>query len=236
MSRDLTNFQPADQIRIDLKCSTSGFTDDGAAVVAVVDKFLGGLAKRDKAGMLVLSSGSATLVRNDGLIFTTLQGVVDRIPFDYPQEMSEIISAQPTVLVDREIAMAWTPYEFYFDGVVHHVGTGISSLLKQNWKWVISGWRIIVGFQMRRPRKSSPREEQPRTVEPRRLVYSALGTFSRLLNLNRRYAGESLRHGWRTPIAHLNGLRNMEQCTTLTIYMDNKFHLGITRHESNFQR
>ncbi|KAJ7806420.1 hypothetical protein B0H14DRAFT_1567957 [Mycena olivaceomarginata] len=123
------------------KYSTSGFTDDEAAVIAVVDNFLGGLAKRDKAGMLalVLSSGGATLVRNDGPIFTTLQGVVDRIPFDHPQEMSEIISAQPTVLVDREIAMAWTPYEFYFDGVVHHVGTDIWSLLKQDGKWVISG-------------------------------------------------------------------------------------------------
>jgi hypothetical protein len=37
MSRDLTIFQPTDQIRIDLKCSTSGFTNDGAAVIAVVD-------------------------------------------------------------------------------------------------------------------------------------------------------------------------------------------------------
>jgi hypothetical protein len=85
---------------------------------------------------LVLSSGSATLVRNDGPIFTTPQGVVDRIPFDYPPE---IISAQPTVLVDREIAMAWNSYEFYFDGVVHHVGTHIWSLLNQDGKWVISG-------------------------------------------------------------------------------------------------
>jgi hypothetical protein len=50
---------------------------------------------------LVLSSGGATLVRDDGPIVTTLQGVANRIPLDYPQEMSEIISAQPTVLVDR---------------------------------------------------------------------------------------------------------------------------------------
>ncbi|KAJ7866818.1 hypothetical protein B0H14DRAFT_2732320 [Mycena olivaceomarginata] len=98
--------------------ATSGFTDDGPAVIAVVDYAI-------RRGMLalVLSSGSATLVRNDGPIFTTLQGVVDRIPLDYPQEMSDIISAQPTVLVDREIAMAWAPYD----------------LLKQDGKWVISG-------------------------------------------------------------------------------------------------
>ncbi|KAJ7225119.1 hypothetical protein B0H12DRAFT_277833 [Mycena haematopus] len=124
-----------------MKYSTAGFTDDQLAVIAVAEKFLDGIAARDKAGMLslVLPSGGATLLRNDTPIFTNLVGVVERIPFDHPQEMSEIISAQPTVLVDSDIAMAWTPYEFYFDGVLHHVGTDIWSLLKKDGKWVISG-------------------------------------------------------------------------------------------------
>jgi hypothetical protein len=50
---------------------------------------------------------------------------VERIPSDDPRELSEIISAQPTILIDRDIAMAWTPYEFYIDGVLAHVGSDI---------------------------------------------------------------------------------------------------------------
>jgi hypothetical protein len=124
-----------------MKYSTTGFTEDQLGVITVVEKFLGGIAARDKANMLshVLPSGGATLLRNEAPIFTTLVGVVERITFDDPQEMSEIISAQPTVLVDCDIAMAWTPYEFYLDRVLHHVGTDIWSLLKKDGKWVISG-------------------------------------------------------------------------------------------------
>jgi hypothetical protein len=40
-----------------------------------------------------------------------------------------------------EIAMAWTPCVFYEDYVLHHTGTNIFTLLKQehDGKWVISG-------------------------------------------------------------------------------------------------
>ncbi|KAF8190961.1 hypothetical protein K438DRAFT_904715 [Mycena galopus ATCC 62051] len=124
-----------------MKYSTAGFTDDQIAVIEVATKFLDGIAARDKAGMLshILPEGGATLLRNDSPMFINLTAVVERIPFDNPQEMSEIISAQPTVLVDHQIAMAWTPYEFYMDGALHHVGTNIWSFLKRDGKWMISG-------------------------------------------------------------------------------------------------
>jgi hypothetical protein len=40
-----------------------------------------------------------------------------------------------------DIAVAWTPYVFYEDDVLHHTGTNVFTLLKQenNDKWVISG-------------------------------------------------------------------------------------------------
>jgi hypothetical protein len=43
--------------------------------------------------------------------------------------------------VQDDIAMAWTPYVFYEDKVLHHTGTNIFTLLKQEHtgKWVISG-------------------------------------------------------------------------------------------------
>ncbi|KAK7050612.1 putative lumazine-binding protein [Favolaschia claudopus] len=126
-----------------MKYSKAGLTEDQLAVLAVAETFLECIEKRDKATMLstVLPSGGATLLRNGEPLFINLVGVVERIPFDHPQKLSEVISAKPTVMVDPagEIAMAWTPYEFYFDDVLHHVGTNIWSFLKREGKWMISG-------------------------------------------------------------------------------------------------
>ncbi|KAJ7641813.1 hypothetical protein FB45DRAFT_901073 [Roridomyces roridus] len=121
--------------------STAGFSEEQLAVLAVAEKFLAGIGARDKESMLaqILPSGGATLLRNGAPIFTTLGGVVERIPFDHPKEISEIISGQPTIFVDRDLAMAWTPYEFYIDNVLDHEGTDIWSFAKQDGRWFVSG-------------------------------------------------------------------------------------------------
>ncbi|KAJ7763465.1 hypothetical protein B0H16DRAFT_1414194 [Mycena metata] len=124
-----------------MRYDISGFSDEQLAVLAVAENFLRGIGARDKDLMLaqILPSGGATLLRNGRPIFTTLAGVVERIPFDHPKEISEIISGQPTILVDRDLAMAWTPYEFLIDNVVDHVGTDIWSFAKQDGGWFVSG-------------------------------------------------------------------------------------------------
>ncbi|KAJ7149679.1 hypothetical protein C8R46DRAFT_1125762, partial [Mycena filopes] len=111
------------------------------AILSVVETFLSGIRLRDKALMLshVLPAGGATLVRNGTPLHMTLADVVERLPFDWPQKMSEPIVGTPVVLIDRDIAMAWTPYEFYMDETLDHVGTDIWSLAKQDGKWIISG-------------------------------------------------------------------------------------------------
>ncbi|KAJ6464793.1 hypothetical protein C8R47DRAFT_1155870 [Mycena vitilis] len=121
------------------KYSTEGFSEDQLAVLEVAEKFLKGLSG-DKQLMLdqILPSGGATLLRNGKPMFTTLTGVVERIPFDDPRDLFEIISAQPTILIDRDLAMAWTPYEFWVDNVLDHVGTDIWAFSKQDGKWYIS--------------------------------------------------------------------------------------------------
>lgn len=45
------------------------------------------------------------------------------------------------VEVDGDLAVVWTPYVFRFGGVVHHVGTNIFNLLKdeENGTWAITG-------------------------------------------------------------------------------------------------
>ncbi|KAJ7703418.1 hypothetical protein B0H16DRAFT_1638780 [Mycena metata] len=87
----------------------------------------------------ILPEGGATLLRNGVPLYMTLAGVVERLPFDWPQKMSEPIVGTPVVLIDRDIAMAWTPYEFWMDDTLDHVGTDIWSFVKQDGKWIISG-------------------------------------------------------------------------------------------------
>ncbi|KAJ6517137.1 hypothetical protein DFH09DRAFT_1287817 [Mycena vulgaris] len=139
----------------DISTATSGDSRFYTPRFSPYYRFHGGSARRSGCGgevsvgywdarqklMLdqILPSGGATLLRNGSPIFTTLAGVVERIPFDHPLEISEIISGQPTILVDRDIAMAWTPYEFLIDNVIDHVGTDIWSFVKQDGKWLISG-------------------------------------------------------------------------------------------------
>ncbi|KAJ7130429.1 hypothetical protein C8R44DRAFT_65766 [Mycena epipterygia] len=123
-----------------MRYNTTGFSEEQLAILAVAETFLSGISARDKNLMLaqILPSGGATLLRNGSPLFTTLTGVVERVPFDHPKELSEIISAQPTVLVDRDLAMAWTPYEFLIDNVIDHVGTDIWGFAKQDGRWFIS--------------------------------------------------------------------------------------------------
>ncbi|KAJ6632228.1 hypothetical protein B0H10DRAFT_2427028 [Mycena sp. CBHHK59/15] len=121
--------------------STVGFTVEQLAVLDVAEKFLEGIGTRNKKLMLeqILPSGGATLLRNGSPLFLTLADVVDRIPFDHPQNLEERISGQPVILVDRDIAMAWTPYEFFIGDSLDHVGTNIWSFAKQDGRWLISG-------------------------------------------------------------------------------------------------
>ncbi|KAJ7274753.1 hypothetical protein C8J57DRAFT_235927 [Mycena rebaudengoi] len=121
--------------------NTDGLSEEQLAVLAVAETFLSGIRLRDKALMLtqVLPEGGATLLRNGAPLHMTLAGVVERLPFDWPQKMSEPIVGTPVVLIDRDLAMAWTPYEFWMDGFLDHVGTDIWSFVKQNGRWIISG-------------------------------------------------------------------------------------------------
>ncbi|KAJ6508326.1 hypothetical protein C8R45DRAFT_1208028 [Mycena sanguinolenta] len=125
-----------------MRYSTAGFSDEQMAVLAVVEKFLQGVEARDRNLMLaqILPSGGATLLRNEEPLHLTLAGLVDRI-FYHHKGMSETISGQPVIAVDRNLAMLWAPYEFFFDNdnVVDHVGTAAYTFAKRDGKWLISG-------------------------------------------------------------------------------------------------
>lgn len=98
---------------------------DEAAVLNVVNTFLSCIKKRDKALMLslILPKGGATLLRRGQPLHMSLEDVVNRIPFDsdHPKVLDEQ-AYNTKVIIDHDIAMAWTPYVFYEDDRLN-VGT-----------------------------------------------------------------------------------------------------------------
>lgn len=50
-----------------------------------------------------------------------------------PGSVEEGLDGEPTVLVDHDLAMVWTPYWFRVNGKLSHVGTNCFTLIKDYW-------------------------------------------------------------------------------------------------------
>ncbi|KAE9374628.1 hypothetical protein N431DRAFT_438066 [Stipitochalara longipes BDJ] len=153
---------------------TSSSRTEEIAILATVQKFLAGIKARNPAQMHACihpSGGHALLIRPSPSssktkqhLSLTLAEVVDRIPFDSPEELEENIALaeweegddgtkyggrKSEVRVDHDLAVVWTPYEVRKDGNLSHVGTNVFSLVKEadgesRWLicWVSDTWRV----------------------------------------------------------------------------------------------
>lgn len=91
--------------------------------------------------LVILPNGQRTLVRSplqgSKVLQLTLTEVVDRIPFDHPQDIEKAIALaawedgehgdryegrRTEIRVGYDLAEAWTPYEFRIGGKVSHAG------------------------------------------------------------------------------------------------------------------
>ena len=80
------------------------------------------------------SHGRGGLGRQPAVQFESFrEGFADRMPWHSDVRMEEPLSGPPTILVDHDLAMVWTPYYFLTDGEVTHVGTNCFTLLKADW-------------------------------------------------------------------------------------------------------
>jgi Putative lumazine-binding len=114
--------------------------EDEKAVLKTVEDFLDGIRTRDKEAMLrhILPEGGATLLRDGKPLHMSMRGVIERIEFDAAIVKVETIY-DPLIRIDRDIALAWTPYKFFNNDVLHHFGTNIFTLLRRDGRWLISG-------------------------------------------------------------------------------------------------
>ncbi len=72
-----------------------------------------------------------TVVRNENP-----QGFIDQISKAKPDSLDERISFE-TVKVDGPLAIAWTPYQFYYNGQFSHCGVNSFQLVRFNGVWKI---------------------------------------------------------------------------------------------------
>jgi Putative lumazine-binding len=128
---------------LDCEClqTTGGatLTLEEQAVVAPLQAFFDGIAKRDKAAMSaqVLPNTHATIIRGGKILQLSMKELLERSP---PGTSTlEERFWDPLVRIDDDIALIWTPYDFLMDGKVHHCGTDVVNLVRLDGRWVIAG-------------------------------------------------------------------------------------------------
>lgn len=117
---------------------------DERAVLATVDRLLGGINTRDAAAIAATlrPDGGATVVTEAAnspatVRFMAWPELLARFQ-PGPETFDERISS-PAVEIDGDIAMVWAPYVFRLNGTVHHCGTDHFSLVRENGSWKIAG-------------------------------------------------------------------------------------------------
>ncbi len=87
---------------------------------------------------LILPDGGTTLIRDGVPLHLSMRGLVERRLSVRAQNLVERIH-DPVVMIDRDIAMVWAPFQIFRDGEPFRVGTNIISLFRRDGRWLMSG-------------------------------------------------------------------------------------------------
>ena len=118
-------------------------SDDRAAILETVQKFFDSIEFRDRQlleSILVPNSLNISARElDDGeaqLNVMSYDEVVTALT--RPGRNAKERSWDETVLIQENIAVVWTPYDFHVDGVFSHCGIDSFQLIKQDGQWLIS--------------------------------------------------------------------------------------------------
>jgi len=104
--------------------------DERAAVQAVVDRLFDGMRDKDEALLRSVFAPKARLgTEETGEFIASVvasERHLDEVTFD------------ETILIDEDLAMAWTPYNLFIDGAFHHCGVDLFVLRRATEGWLIS--------------------------------------------------------------------------------------------------
>lgn len=118
---------------------TAQNTNEKEAVLEAVQTVFDAMAEADsaKAASVFIDGGHTFRIDEEGHISLSENSAFAQSIGNFKQEVVERIwDAQ--VLVDENIAMAWTPYDLHVDGQFSHCGTNLISLIKTDDEWKIS--------------------------------------------------------------------------------------------------
>lgn len=133
--------------------SVSAFaqSDDEKGVRAAITQMFDGMRKADTTLFKAVFAPGASLQsiakNKDGMVSVRNEAIpnfVTSVGKRKPGELDERLSAYD-VKIDAELAIAWTPYVFYFNGQKSHCGVNVFTLVKLN-----GGWKIQAIIDTRR--------------------------------------------------------------------------------------
>jgi hypothetical protein len=103
--------------------------EESASVLTVVSTLFDGMRNKDAQKLRSVFSADASLGGTPVEKFVenvlASKAHLDEVTFD------------ETVLIDGELAMAWTPYNIFVDGVFHHCGVDLFVMRKTDGEWKI---------------------------------------------------------------------------------------------------
>ncbi len=118
-------------------------SDDRAAILETVQKFFDSIEFRDRQlleSILVPNSLNISARELDGgeAQFNVMSYDEVVTALTRPGRNAKERSWDETVLIQGNIAVVWTPYDFHVDGVFSHCGIDSFQLIKQDGQWLIS--------------------------------------------------------------------------------------------------
>lgn len=118
-------------------------SDDEKAVRATITQLFDGMRKADTTLFKAVFAPEATLQsiakNNEGAVRVrneSVTGFVASVGKQKPGALDERLSAYD-IKIDAELAIAWTPYVFYYNGQKSHCGVNVFTLVKLNGEWKV---------------------------------------------------------------------------------------------------
>ena len=118
-------------------------SDDRALILETVQKFFDSIEFRDRQlleSILVPNSLNISARElDDGEVQFNVMSYDEVVTaLTRPGRNAKERSWDETVLIQGNIAVVWTPYDFHVDGVFSHCGIDSFQLIKQDGQWLIS--------------------------------------------------------------------------------------------------
>ena len=118
--------------------------EDRAAILSVVQSLFDALAERDGDALRALLHPDVVMrsveVAGDGersIATSTLDDLVARV--EGSEEVLTERMFDPEVRISGDLAMVWTPYDFYVGDTLSHCGADVFVLVREDDTWLVTG-------------------------------------------------------------------------------------------------